>query len=144
MAPSGSSDDRDSLFYRQWISRVPGEYEWYLTRSKRAWRPPTDVYETDEHVVIKVEVAGVREDDFEISFVDRRLTIAGERRNPEGRLVYQNMEINYGEFRTEVLIQIALENSPIEATYEAGFLFIRLPKAREHRVQVRSSPDAEA
>ena len=144
MAPSGSFGDSESPSYGQWFSRLPGSYDWYLVRKKRVWHPPTDVYETDHHVVVKVEVAGMSEDDFQISFADRRLVIAGQRKDPVGKIIYQNMEINYGDFRSEILINGPLEQSPIEATYEAGFLFVKLPKAQERRVPVRRPESDEA
>lgn len=119
------------------------EYEWYGARSRRLWRPPTDVYETDSHVVVKVEVAGMREDDFKISLVDRHLIISGRRRDPVGKLVYHNMEIRYGEFLSEVWLSWALDQSAIEASYEDGFLFIKLPKAKEHRVPIRIASEEQ-
>ncbi len=144
MTPSGSSSDSESSSHGQWISRLSGSYDWYLVRRTRVWHPPTDVYETDHHVVVKVEVAGMAEDDFQISFADRRLVISGQRKDPVGKIIYQNMEINYGEFRTEILINCPLDQSPIEATYEAGFLFVKLPKVQERRVQIRHHEDEQA
>lgn len=112
--------------------------EWFSSKPRRRWRPPTDVYETDRHVVVKVEIAGMKADDFTISFTDRVLVISGQRHDPVGKISYQNMEIPYGEFRTEVRIGWPLEQNEIEATYENGFLYVRLPKySREHRVPVR-------
>jgi len=113
--------------------------DWLISAQRRVWRPPTDVYETDGRVVVKVEVAGMRDNDFAISFSDRLLVIAGKRRDPVGKLIYQNMEIRYGEFRTEVRIGWALDEAAIEAVYEGGFLYVYLPKeARQHRVPVVS------
>lgn len=121
----------------EWRPR-PGGYDWYLMRRRRIWRPPTDVYETDENVVVKVELAGMRVEDFTISFADRRLSVAGNRPDPEGKRIYQNMEIRYGPFCTEVLVGWALDQSAITATYEGGFLYIMLPKeTKEHRVRVQ-------
>ena len=116
--------------------------DWLSSSPRRVWRPPTDVYETDGRVVVKVEIAGMREDDFVISYADRRLVIAGCRRDPVGKLIYQNMEIRYGEFRTEVRIGWALDESAIEATYDGGFLFVFLPKqALRHRIPVTPQND---
>jgi HSP20 family molecular chaperone IbpA len=113
-----------------------GEYDWYMPPSQRVWRPPTDVYETDSHIVVKIEVAGMEESDFRISLVDRRLVVVGRRKDPQGKLIYHNMEIHYGEFLSEVWLGFALDQTAIEATYEGGFLFVRLPKAKEHRVPI--------
>jgi HSP20 family protein len=110
---------------------------------RRVWRPPTDVYETESEIVVKVEVAGMREQDFEIAFVDRRLVIQGRRHDPEGKIIYQNMEIRYGDFYTAVQINLPLDSAAIEATYREGFLYVHLPKAQEHRVHVNVAP-AEA
>jgi len=112
--------------------------DWYLVRQRRVWRPPTDVYETDENIVVKVELAGMAVEDFDISFADRRLTIAGVRPDPEGKRIYQNMEIRYGPFRTEVIVGWALDQAAIAARYEGGFLYVMLPKeTKEHRVRVQ-------
>lgn len=121
----------------------PAGYDWYAPRRPRAWRPPTDVYETDSHVVIKVEIAGLQENDFDLSFRDGLLIVGGVRRDPVGKLIYQNMEIRYGEFRTEVRIEWSLNQAQIEATYEGGFLYVKVPKAREYRVPVHALTTSE-
>ncbi|HIC93887.1 MAG TPA: Hsp20/alpha crystallin family protein [Anaerolineae bacterium] len=114
---------------------------WPSMRRTRTWRPPTDVYETDTCVVVKVEIAGMREEDFDISLSSRVLTIAGVRRDPTAEahgstLSYQQMEIRYGDFRTEVYIPWAIVEDEIEATYEDGFLKVVLPKARAQKVRI--------
>ena len=116
---------------------VGRSHKWVHGNRKRVWRPPTDVYETDSHVVVRVEVAGLREEDFRISVADRRLVIGGLRRDPSEKLAYQQMEINYGEFQTEVYLPSwAVDQDNIEAVYEEGFLSVRLPKKRETRVPI--------
>jgi HSP20 family protein len=125
--------DESSAQKMEYTEQSPG-------KPRRRWRPPTDVYETERQVVVKVEIAGMKTDDFTISFADRVLVISGQRYDPVGKVSYQNMEIPYGEFRTEVRIGWPLEQREIEATYENGFLFVRLPKhSREHRIPVRSN-----
>jgi len=99
-------------------------------RRRRLWRPPTDVYETDSHVVVKVEVAGMDRRDFRVSLSDRSLTISGRREDPAAKLAYQQMEINYGDFRTEVYLPCPVVEDRIEASYEDGFLIVRLPKTK--------------
>ncbi|OGO04263.1 MAG: hypothetical protein A2Y73_00500 [Chloroflexi bacterium RBG_13_56_8] len=131
-------EDQGTLMAQSEIDRLTDGNPWYSTQRRRFWRPPTDVYETDDHVVIKVEIAGMNEEDFDISYIDRRLIIGGHRKDPTGKLIYQNMEIHHGDFRTEVRIGWALNESDIEAVYEQGFLYVMLPKAtQEHHVAVR-------
>ncbi len=105
-------------------------------RPQRRWRPPTDVYETEESVIVKVEVAGMSDQDFTVSLSNRNLSISGVRRDPECKLAYQQLEIPYGQFSTEVFLPYAVERDEIRATYDNGFLTIVLPKVKAHRVQV--------
>lgn len=96
--------------------------------SPAPWRPPTDVYETSDRVVIKIEIAGMNSDDFEISFADRILQIRGVRRDKQHKLSYHCLEVQYGEFLSEVYLPGNYAATSIEAQYENGFLTITLPK----------------
>jgi HSP20 family protein len=136
--PMHSVAPQDDACYGR-VLRPSGGYDLYLVRMRHAWRPPTDVYETERNVVIRVEVAGMAERDFTILVKDRRLVISGIRSDPAEKLSYQNMEIHYGEFRTEVLLSWAVAQEAIEATYHQGFLSVSIPKAEERRIQVRVS-----
>ena len=106
--------------------------QWILPHRGQAWRPPTDVYETEDSIVVKVEVAGMAEDDFAITFADRNLIISGIRRDPSAKLGYHQMEIPYGEFRTDIYVSKAINIDEIEASYENGFLLVTLPKEGAH------------
>ena len=120
---------------------VPGQ-RWVSPRQHKVWRPPTDVYETDSCIVVKVEIAGMSEHDFDISLDVRRLTIHGVRHDPAAKLAYQQMEILYGEFETNVHLPWNIDEEAIEATYRNGFLSIVLPKAKPWQVPVTSIEDA--
>jgi HSP20 family molecular chaperone IbpA len=61
-------------------------HTWGSPRPHKVWQPPTDVYETDDHVVVKVEVAGMQAKDFEISLDARRLMISGIRHDLSEKL----------------------------------------------------------
>ena len=135
---------------------------WLPLRYVRTWRPPTDVYETDDSVVVQVEIAGMEEGDavftskFTISLSDRSLTISGVRRDPLTEslrqaqdtaqaltLSYQQMEIRYGEFETQVYLPWAIVEEEIEATYEDGFLRVVLPKAKAQKLPVVETRETE-
>jgi HSP20 family protein len=120
---------------------VPGQ-RWVSARPPKIWRPPTDVYETDDCIVVKVEIAGMDEADFSISLDSRVLSISGVRRDPAAKLGYQQMEILYGHFETHVHLPRAIQADKIEATYGGGFLSVRLPKAQPHQVPVVSVEDS--
>jgi HSP20 family protein len=89
-------------------------------------------------VVVKVEIAGVEEQDFTISLDGKKLTISGIRRDPAAKLGYQQMEILYGHFETDVHLARAIDEDKIEAMYRNGFLSVRLPKVKPRQVPVVS------
>jgi HSP20 family protein len=103
------------------------------------WRPPTDVYETDDCAVVTVEIAGLSDGDYAVSLSGRTLVVSGERRDPAEKLAYQQMEIRYGRFRTEVYLPWALDAAGQQATYESGLLRITLRKAQSRRVPVQTT-----
>ena len=100
------------------------------------WRPPTDVYETDDNLVIRIEVAGMREDDFSIVLDGRDLTVHGVRGETPERRAYYQMEIPFGEFGVEIELPRPVTASQIEAFYANGFLRIVLPKARPKKIAI--------
>jgi HSP20 family protein len=120
---------------------VPGQRR-ISTRQHKLWCPPTDVYETDDCIVVKVEIAGVEETDFSISLDANKLVVSGVRSDPAEKVGYEQMEIPYGYFETDVHLMRAIEPEQIEATYQNGFLSIRLPKARPRQVPVLSMEDS--
>jgi HSP20 family molecular chaperone IbpA len=107
------------------------------------WRPPTDVYETDESAVVIVEIAGLREGDYDISLLGRTLVISGDRRDPAEKLTYQQMEIRYGKFRTQVYLPWPIDSSAIDVQYESGLLKVKLRKAQVRRIPVQVVENGE-
>ncbi len=107
------------------------------------FRPPTDVYETEDAVVVIIEVAGLQEDQFEISLseTDRVLTVVGRRQShgaDAGRVTFHQIEIPYGFFTVDVPVPWPLQEAEFaQAAYNDGFLVITLPKAQPRQVPVR-------
>jgi HSP20 family protein len=109
---------------------------WRITSRPHVWRPPTDMYEIEGAIIIRVEVAGMRESDFTISLLGRTLTIRGIRQDTSERRAYHQMEVAFGEFTTEVELPIPINMEKVEATYRDGFLRIVLPNAHPTHVKV--------
>ncbi|HJW89355.1 MAG TPA: Hsp20/alpha crystallin family protein [Anaerolineales bacterium] len=100
------------------------------------WRPPTDVYETEDVVVVRVEVAGLRDDDFSISLAGRSLSIRGTRQDVSERRAYHQMEITFGEFLSEVELPCSVLAEKASAEYKTGFLHLWLPKEQPVKISV--------
>ncbi|WP_299028079.1 Hsp20/alpha crystallin family protein [uncultured Thermanaerothrix sp.] len=110
---------------------------YHFTIHSHAWRPPTDIYETEDKIVVLIEVAGMHEKDFVVSLDRNRLSVSGVRSQPldERRAVHQ-MEIPFGEFATEVEILTPIDWDKVTATYENGFLRIELPKRQPKSIEI--------
>ena len=92
--------------------------------------PPVDVYETDDEVVVLVEIAGIPNEEVEVLVDGRTLTVRGERRPPGGRpqRLYSQMEICQGPFQRDLLLPSEVNAEQARASYNAGLLEIVLPK----------------
>jgi HSP20 family protein len=102
-----------------------------------AWSPPTDVYEADDAYILRVELAGMRESDFEITLEDGYLQISGTRPDIPERRAYQQMEIRFGRFSTAVGLPGPVDMNASRAEYEDGFLTVILPKIKPTFVEVK-------
>jgi len=100
---------------------------WHVRSS--IWSPPTDVYETEGNYVIKVEIAGMRDEDFDVAFEDNILMITGYRSDLNERRAYHQMEIRFGRFEIAVEIPVTVDMEKATAEYKDGFLMIMLPKS---------------
>ena len=101
---------------------------WQVMHSS-AWSPPTDLVETEHEYVVRVEVAGMREADFEVSFDRGYLVISGTRPDVPQRRAYHQMEIRSGRFSTIVALPGPVDVENGQAEYSDGFLVVSLPKA---------------
>jgi HSP20 family protein len=109
---------------------------WRVNTHPRAWRPPTDVYEHDDKIVVRVEIAGMNESDFAISLDQNILTVRGVRPDVTERRAYHQMEINFGEFASAVEILVPVDTEHVRAEYQNGFLWITLPKAQPKYIKI--------
>lgn len=101
-----------------------------------------DVYQTDDSIVIKSTIAGVKPEDLDVAINNDMVTIKGERKNeeavPDGNYYYQ--ECYWGPFSRSILLPVDIIADKSEASLKNGILTIRLPKAdttRIKRIQVR-------
>jgi HSP20 family protein len=125
------------------------EFEGVRQRMERTWQqmlgppgsprfrrpviePPADVYETAESVVVLVEIAGINNQELEISVEGTTLIIRGQRedRQRHPRRLYTQMEICCGPFERTLSLPAEVDPSKATATYDDGFLEIILPKVK--------------
>ena len=100
------------------------------------WSPPADQYETENAYVARVEIAGMREDDFEVSIENDTLLITGIRPDASERRAYHQMEIRFGKFATALGLPGPVDIDNESAEYKDGFLIVILPKATPKQIKV--------
>jgi len=116
----GSSQDihfRISKKPRQWMDRP------------HLFHPPTDLLETQDSYVVRIEIAGMEHAEMTISLEGSTLAIYGTRQQESEDAAYFQMEIRFGDFLSLVDLPGLVEADHITVTYQDGFLRVSLPKA---------------
>ena len=101
-----------------------------------------DVYQTDDDIVIKSTIAGVKPEDLDVNINNDMVTIRGERKqdediDPEN---YYYQECYRGPSSRSVILPVEIIADKAEATMKNGILTLRLPKAdttKSRKIQVR-------
>jgi HSP20 family protein len=107
------------------------------------WAPLMDVEETEDSIVIRAEVPGMKREDIKISVTGDTLTISGERRREtetKGKS-FHRVERAYGRFARSVTLPADVEADKTSATYKAGVLELTLPKspkAKSREIEIKT------
>lgn len=101
-----------------------------------------DVYQTDNDIVIKSTIAGVKPEDLDVTINNDMVSIHGERKNEEivSEENYYYQECYWGNFSRSVILPVDVISEKSEASMKNGILTIRLPKAdntKTKKIQVR-------
>jgi HSP20 family protein len=96
-----------------------------------------DVYQTDNEIVIKSTIAGVKPEDLDVSINNDMVTIKGERKNEEvvNAENYYYQECYWGHFSRSVVLPVDILSEKSEASLKNGILTIRLPKADTRKIK---------
>jgi len=92
---------------------------------------PLDLYETDEALVVKASLPGVKPEDVEVTITGDTLTIKGEskREEEEKKTNYYRQEAWYGGVARSLTLPSQVEADKAEAVFEHGVLTLTMPKA---------------
>ena len=107
---------RVTTLSRQWATRP------------HLWRPPTDLYETENEYIMRVEIAGMQDAELNIAIEGNELAIYGLRQPPSEQAAYHQLEVRFGEFLSIVDVPGVVDLDAISADYKDGFLKVTLPK----------------
>ncbi len=114
----------------------------FKTGESVGWTPACDIYEDDETVTLRFELAGVDAKDVEVRFDNGVLTLRGERKleKEEKRENYHRVELAYGTFTRSFSLPGTVDAEKIRAESKSGVLTVTLPKkaeAKPRAIQVK-------
>ncbi len=95
---------------------------------ERRFQLPLDAYVTPEEIVILANMPGVRPEEVEITLEGDTLSIRGERPAPLENVDHVLQERIYGPFQRTLTINIPVDATRAEATFENGVLTLTIPK----------------
>lgn len=96
------------------------------------WVPPVDVAETQEKILVRAEVPGLKQEDIQIEFENGLLTIRGERKlEKTDGTTWHRVERTYGAFSRSFTLPRTVDAERIAASYREGILEIEVPKKEE-------------
>lgn len=107
------------------------------THFQQMWRPPIDISETPDEILVLAEIAGVAREDLHVEIGRNAVKIFGQRRERhiEGNASYCLAEIPYGYFERSLTLLAPIEMGAVSATYKDGLLHIRMPKTSLSKAQ---------
>jgi HSP20 family protein len=133
---------RDLVSLREAMDRL---FEESFVQSRVGWPASVgmealavDMYETDDAIIVKTAVPGIKPEDLDVSIVGDTLTIRGETK-AEGEVKKENYirrERRCGSFCRSLTVPLSVMADEAEAEFENGILTLTLPKAEEVKPKV--------
>ncbi len=125
-ATLGELDEEVKVKNKQPVSHA-GKSDWILA---------TDVYQTGNNVVVKVNLPGIDAEKIDVSVGSDSIKISGSAEEEEvtGGNDYFMKEIRRGTFERTIKLPVKVEMDMAEADYKKGILKIIIPKKEESKV----------
>ncbi|MBX3065543.1 MAG: Hsp20/alpha crystallin family protein [Anaerolineae bacterium] len=136
---------RDMIQMREAMDRAFGE-NYFGRESRTNFSLPIDAYATEEALVLKADVPGLKPEDIQVTLEGDTLTIRGEyqtnkEQSGNGKNFLMRERI-YGKFERTLTINTPIDPAKVEATFENGVLTLTLPKTeavKPRQISVKAS-----
>ena len=102
--------------------------------------PAIDMYQTDDEIVVKASLPGVKADEVQINITGEILTLKGETKQVEEKKdkAWHMREQRWGAFERAIALPTEVVADKAKAEFENGILTITLPKAEEVKPKIIS------
>jgi len=119
---------------------------WFGGQEVSGMMAPLDVYETDNDIVLKAAVPGLKPEDIDVTITGDVLTIKGEFKQEEPqeqRKNYLRQERKYGSFVRTLTLPTSIDTNQVTATFDNGVLTLTMPKTEDVKpksVKIQAKP----
>src|ERR1051325_9286175 len=106
---------------------------WGAEQTTAGWVPPVDIFETDNEILIKLDLPELKKEDVQVNLEGQTLTIQGERKLEfeDNRDAYHRIERSYGQFARSFTVPANVNRDGLRAEYQDGVLRLHLPKRED-------------
>ena len=104
-----------------------------------AWSVPAiDMFQTDDEIVVKAALPGIKADEVQINITGEVLTLKGEMKHEEDKKekAWHIHEQRWGSFERSIVLPTDVVPDKAKAEFDNGILTIALPKAEEVKPKV--------
>lgn len=124
---TGGRSDIDDLFGRVFGLDTPAQW------AAGGYRVPTDVFHSEDRLVIRMDLPGVSPDDVDVTVQEGTLIVNGKRSFPHeaNEIRFMRRGIFYGDFTQRVALGKGLDVDRISAGYDNGVLELTIPFSEE-------------
>lgn len=127
----------EEMMHRNRLSSNTGFERWsgfnlLSDQSDLSWSPAIDFKETEQELILKVELPGIEAKDVDIQVSDNLISIAGERQEEKHHKEKGGYwtELSYGQFQRIVPLPMAIDKNNVKADLKNGLLTLSLPKSQ--------------
>lgn len=101
--------------------------------------PQTDIYLTDQEVILLMEIPGAKREDIFLSVSGNKLTVRGVIHSPAVNGVTVQNERLYGEFNRDIDLPEPTKSKHVMARFQNGLLIVSYPRTftREENIIIR-------
>jgi HSP20 family protein len=123
------SDFYDRFYSGERLLPIPGE-------KMPALRPAVaDVQETDEHVIVTIELPGMKKEDITLHITEKMLEVKAETKEEEKKEEegYKSYRSRYSGFYRRIPLPAGIDADKTKATYKNGVLEVKMPKMEKKK-----------
>lgn len=122
-----------------WSSLMGQPFPFAPISRGEGWIPSVDVFEKEGHLVIQMDLPGMKKEDIDVSLEQNALLVRGERKS-ESETKEENfyrMERTAGSFYRAIPLPFEVTQNDVEAQFKDGVLEVRVPKPPEERPEAK-------